>query len=102
MSKPACDGQFILILASIVGPDNYEGQTAAALTRHAGAFYLRTDQTCPSLRPNKDGNPIYSIFFGPYRTRQEACTDRGLVGGDAYVKVLDNKTAFTVIIQCDV
>jgi serine/threonine protein kinase, bacterial len=103
ISKPECDGQFIIILASIIGPDGYAPQTDRALKKFAGALYLRTDQTCPSLRPSVDGvNPIYSVYFGPYRTKDLACQDRNAVGGDAYVKVLDRSTPFSVIIGCDV
>ena len=93
ISRPECDGQFIVILASVVGPDGYAAQTQSALASFPSALYLRTDKTCSSLRASVDGvHPIYSVFFGPYPTKELACEDRNTMGGEAYVKVLDAST----------
>jgi hypothetical protein len=102
MSRPECDGQFIVILASAIDPDRYAEETQTALTSLPSALYLRTDKTCPSLRASVDGiHPIYSVYFGPYLTKEQACEDRNTMGGDSYVKVLDNSTPPTAKFGCD-
>lgn len=59
MSRPTRNGQRIVILGSVTTPGQYEAGVEKSLTAHPGAFYLRTDQTCPSLRAaTDDGNPI--------------------------------------------
>jgi serine/threonine-protein kinase len=101
MMQPACDGQFITIVASAVTPGQYATQVAIVLDQRPGASYLRTDQTCPSLRPDVDGNPIYIVYFGPFATKSEACDARALGPTDAYVKVLDTTTSYTTPHVCN-
>jgi serine/threonine-protein kinase len=101
MSRPPCDGRFITVVASMVTPDQYAAQTAKALRTFAGTEYLRTDQTCPSLRPSMpDGAAIYVAYYGPYATAPEACASTGRGGPDAYVKVLDDVTPATATVAC--
>ena len=50
-----------------LGKRHYPGEYAAGVQRlldaHPGAYYLRTDQTCPSLRQaTAEGNPIYAVL----------------------------------------
>lgn len=50
ISHPSCNGQGIVILGSVTTPGLYAAGVQRLLYEHPGAFYLRTDQTCPSLR----------------------------------------------------
>ena len=103
MSRPACDGQFVVMVGSMVDPVRYAEQTVEVLGAFPGSQYLRTDQTCPSLRASVNGvDPIYSVYFGPFPSSDSACNQRAALGGDAYVKVLDLVTPYTVIIDCNV
>lgn len=61
---------------------------ADLLALYPDANYLRTDQTCASLRPEVDGNAIYSVYFGPFPSRQAACDARFRGAEDSYVKQL--------------
>jgi hypothetical protein len=71
------------------------------LDAHPGAFYLRTDQTCPSLRPaTAEGNPIYSIFQLGGRTQEQVCAAVNTAGEEAYGKWLNTTTDPEYIIPC--
>ncbi|MBN3511466.1 serine/threonine protein kinase [Mycolicibacterium septicum] len=90
MSRPACNGQYIVILGSVTTPGLYEAGVQRLLDAHPGAFYLRTDQTCPSLRSaTEDGDPIYAVFMLGGTTHAQVCAVVQEAGGDAYGKVLD-------------
>lgn len=74
MSRPTCDGQGIVILGSVTTPGQYAAGVQRLLAAHPGAFYLRTDQTCPSLRAATDeGNPIYAVYRPAGDTHAEVC-----------------------------
>lgn len=93
ISRPACNGQYIVILGSVTTPGLYEAGVQRLLDAHPGAFYLRTDQTCPSLRAaTEDGNPIYAVFVPGGSTQDQMCAKVQAYGGDAYGKVLDYVT----------
>jgi hypothetical protein len=63
------------------------------LAAHPGALYLRTDQTCPSLRAaTEDGNPIYAVYRLGGRTEAQVCAAVRRSGGDAYGKWLNSTT----------
>lgn len=100
MSRPACDGRYIVMVGSALNPDSYPSDVAAQLAKYPGSSYLRTDQTCPSLRPDYNGSPIYSIYYGVYDTAQAACADRWRGPSDAYVKVLSTTVAWNTPITC--
>lgn len=92
MAQPACDGQYVTILASIK-------QTTASAMEHAlrtefpGASYLRTDQTCPSLNVGaSDGSPLYRIFVGPFPDAPTACAARAQSSQGAFVKRLSDES----------
>ena len=76
MRQPPCDGGFITVLASPIGDQATPDAVSAVLEQYPGSNYLRTDQTCPSLRADVDGAPIYVIFFGPFVVDTDACTAR--------------------------
>lgn len=100
MSRPFCDGSYITALASAVNPDRYTDEVARGLRDYPGAQYLRTDQACPSLRPDLDGNPIYMVYFGPYPSLDQACAARSAGPQDAYVRVLSTTADWREQVQC--
>jgi hypothetical protein len=100
MTKPACDEQFITVVSNAVLPDTYEQAVHDALDVYPGSSYLRTDQTCSSLRPSLNGNPIYMIYFGPYFSMSDACDSRSLGPKDAYVRRLSTTYPPEHIVDC--
>lgn len=100
MARPDCDNSYITIVASAIDPVQYEIEVSAALGRHPGAQYLRTDQTCPSLRQDFEGAAIYVAFFGPFASPVDACAARSLGPADAYVRVLSLSEPPTHVINC--
>ena len=101
ISDPVCDGQGIVILGSVTTRGLYAAGVQQELDAHPGAFYLRTDQTCPSLRQTDDeGDPIYAVFKLGGRTEAEVCAAVREAGGDAYGKWLDTTTDPAYIIPC--
>jgi serine/threonine protein kinase, bacterial len=93
MSRPSCNGQGIVVLGSVTTPGQYAAGVQRLLAAHPGASYLRTDQTCPSLRAaTDDGNPIYAVYRPAGNTGAEVCAAVRSAGGDAYGKWLDYTT----------
>ena len=88
-------------MGSVTTPGLYEAGVQRLLDAHPGAFYLRTDQTCPSLRAaTEDGNPIYAVFVPGGTTQGQMCAKVRAYGGDAYGKVLDYVTDPGVPFRC--
>jgi len=101
MSRPACNGQYIVVLGSVTTPGQYAPGVQRLLDAHPGAYYLRTDQTCPSLRAaTAAGNPIYAVYIPGGTTRAQVCSVVRAVGGDAYGKVLDYTTDPSYQVPC--
>jgi serine/threonine protein kinase, bacterial len=101
MSTPACDGQGIVVLGNITTPGQYPSGIQQLLNQFPGASYLRTDQSCPSLRHASDeGNPIYTVYRLAGTTQAQICAAVRSAGGDAYGKWLDTKTPPSYIIPC--
>jgi serine/threonine-protein kinase len=101
ISHPSCNGQGIVILGSVTTPGLYAAGVQRLLDEHPGAFYLRTDQTCPSLRPaTAEGNPIYAIFRLGGRTHAQVCAAVNGAGDGAYGKWLNTTTDPEYIIPC--
>jgi serine/threonine protein kinase, bacterial len=101
ISQPACNGQLIVILGSVTTPGLYAAGVQQLLDAHPGAFYLRTDQTCPSLRPaTAEGNPIYAVFELGGTTQSQVCARVHAAGDSAYGKRLDTTTDPGYIIPC--
>lgn len=101
MSYPACNGQGIVILGSVTTPGLYVAGVQRLLDDHPGSFYLRTDQTCPSLRQaTPEGNPIYAVFELGGATQSDLCAAVRAAGGNAYGKVLDTTTDPGYMIPC--
>lgn len=101
MSRPSCDGQGIVVLGSVTTPGQYAAGVQRILAAHPGAYYLRTDQSCPSLRAATDqGNPIYAVYRPAGDTVVEVCAGVRSAGGDAYGKWLDYTTDPSFRIPC--
>ncbi|RPA63389.1 serine/threonine protein kinase [Gordonia oryzae] len=99
ISTPACDGTGIVVVGNAVDPSNYTGEVQGYLTAFPGSSYLRTDQSCSSLRARDDnGNPIYAVYRVAGRTTADICRVRNQIGGTAYGKWLDNITDPTTFI----
>ncbi|NNE13096.1 MAG: hypothetical protein HKN41_12720 [Ilumatobacter sp.] len=91
MQRPPCDGSYITVLASPIGAQANAASVASVLDDHPGSNYLRTDQTCPSLTPDVDGDPIYVIFFGPFAFDSDACAARSEGPEGAYARRLSDE-----------
>ena len=101
MSHPPCDGLGIVVLANAVTPGQYDAAIQHYLDMFPGASYLRTDESCPSLRQRDDaGNPIYAVYRPAGRIKSEVCAAVTAAGGEAYGKWLDTTTNPRYIIPC--
>ena len=88
MQQPGCDDSYITVIASAVGAQASAGGIANVLDGYPGSNYLRTDQTCPSLTQDIDGEPIYVVFFGPFAFASDACAARAQGTEGAYARRL--------------
>lgn len=95
ISTPPCDGRTVAFVYNATNPGTYAQEVEAALARFPGASYLRTDQSCASLRQSLDGNPIYAVFY-PGASLADTCATRNRIGGETYARRLDNTTAVGV------
>ena len=101
ISQPACNGQGIVILGSVTTPGLYAAGVQQLLDAHPGAFYLRTDQSCPSLRrATPEGNPIYAVFALGGTTQSQVCAAVRAAGAGAYGKWLNTTTDPAYVIPC--
>jgi serine/threonine-protein kinase len=90
MQQPPCDGSYITVVASPIGSQATAGSVASVLEQYPGSNYLRTDQTCPSLTPAVDGEPVYVIFFGPFAFDSDACAARAEGPAGSYARRLSS------------
>lgn len=101
ISVPACTGTGIVVIQSAVEPASYTQEISSALAANPGASYLRTDNSCPSLRQQSDaGNPIYAVYQPAGSTTQSICTAVASAPSGSYGKWLDLTTDPTVIVAC--
>lgn len=101
ISRPSCNGQAIVIFGSVTTPGLYPEGVQRLLNAHPGSYYLRTDQTCPSLRQaTEEGNPIYAVFIPGGTTENSVCAKVRAAGNGAYAKWLDYTTDPSYIIPC--
>jgi serine/threonine-protein kinase len=101
ISTPPCDGTAIVVVANSTDPATYRAEMAAALDAHPGARYLRTDQSCPSLRPRDDnGNLIYAAYVVVGQGRPALCSALPNYP-DRYGKLLDTTSDPAVPIYPD-
>lgn len=101
MQAPPCNDSFITIIASAVGSDVAAVGIQTYLDDYPTSNYLRTDQTCPSLTPALDGEPIYVVFFGPFPFASDACEARAGGTEGSYVRTLSETEPPTHTIACD-
>lgn len=88
-----CDGSYALFVGAAVIPANYRSEVQAYLDRYPGSTYLLAEQNCASLRHHMDnGASIYTVYYGPYPTLAQVCEARSRVGGDSFIRRLDNST----------
>ncbi|MGW0036163.1 protein kinase domain-containing protein [Gordonia sp. NPDC003376] len=104
ISHPACDGTGIVVVGNAVTPGQYPADIQRFLDQYPGSSYLRTDESCGSLRDRDDnGNVIYAVYQVAGPTLTDICRVRNQLGGSAYGKWLDNITDPTTFItpaQC--
>jgi serine/threonine-protein kinase len=101
MSRPACNGQGIVIVGSVTTPGQYPEGVQRLLDAHPGASYLRTDQSCPSLRQADDeGDPIYAVYRPVGTTQSQVCAGVHAAGSGTYGKWMDYTTDPAHIISC--
>ena len=100
MLAPPCNDSYITLIASAVG-DVSAGAIGGLLEQYPGSNYLRTDQTCPSLTQDKDGEPIYVVYFGPFVTASDACAARAQASEGSYVRRLSETLPPTHSVSCD-
>lgn len=101
ITRPSCDGRGIVVLFSAVTPGAYESEIRTALAENPGSKYLRTDQSCPSLRPRDDnGNVIYAVYRESGYTRAEVCADVASAPDGAYGRWLDMTSDPSELVTC--
>ena len=100
ISRPACDGTGIVVVANATTPGSYATEVQNYLNQYPGFSYLRTDQSCPSLRQSLNGNPIYAVYKVAGSTLADICALRNQVGGDAYGKWLDTTSDPSTYLTC--
>ncbi|GEE00824.1 hypothetical protein nbrc107696_12700 [Gordonia spumicola] len=91
ISRPPCDGRTILIVASVTTPGEYAQGVARALADNPGAEYLRTDESCSSLRQSLNGNPIYAVYFEG-DSLADTCALHARMGSSTNARRLDDST----------
>jgi serine/threonine-protein kinase len=83
----------VVFLGSATHPAAYRADVAGLMAGHPDARYLLTDGLCSSLRQRMpDGSVIYAVYLGPFPDQASACAVRRGIGGESYVKVLDDTT----------
>ena len=100
ISRPACDGTGIVVVANATTPGSYATEVQNYLNQYPGFSSLSTDQSCPSLRQSLNGNPIYAVYKVAGSTLADICALRNQVGGDAYGKWLDTTSDPSTYLTC--
>gem|GEM_PF-4572209 len=99
ISRPACDGRGIVVYHSAVG--NYASEVSAALAANPGASYLRTDQSCPSLRQRDEyGNVIYAVYRPSGYSKSQLCSDLASAPPNSYARWLDTRSDPSELVTC--
>ena len=91
ISTPPCDGSTVTVVFNAIRPGRYVDDVSDALRRHPGASYLRTDQSCSSLKQAENGNPIYAVYL-PGSSLADTCATKARIGGEVYARRLDDST----------
>ncbi|AZA14337.1 hypothetical protein ACFPVT_03935 [Corynebacterium choanae] len=82
--SPACDGQYILIVESVIHHPGEDKQALinAALAKYPGASYTNPGQ-CSSLRARFDGGDVYPIYYSYGFDTASLCQQKARLGGNA-------------------
>jgi serine/threonine-protein kinase len=101
LSTPACDGSYIVVVGSAVNAKLYQRTVQGFLDANPGARYLHAPSTgCHSLRQQIDGVDVYAVYFGPFADEDSACAKKGSVGGDSFVRRLDETSSPERAVSC--
>jgi serine/threonine-protein kinase len=100
IQRPPCDGGYITVIGSAIGDEATRSAMDAVLDRYSGSYYLRTDQSCPSLTQSKDGEPIYVVYFGPFVLDTDACAARAQGPAGSYVRQLSSELSPDHSVRC--
>jgi serine/threonine-protein kinase len=101
ITNPACDGTYIVIVGSAVNPDNYAKDVQEFLNLNPASKYLHAPSTgCGSLRTHFNNAEIYSVFYGPFDSKDKACAQKNTSGGDSFVRRLDNTSSSDRAVSC--
>lgn len=101
LSKPACDGRYIVIVGSAVNAREYRDDVQRFLDANPGAHYLHAPSTgCHSLRQQLKGVDIYAVYYGPFREKGKACQKRAAAGGGSFVRRLDDTSTPEHAVSC--
>lgn len=98
----ACDPPVgIVVIESVYTPGGYPAEVDRLLDAHPGALWLRTDQSCPSLRQaTETGDPIYAVYRVAGYTEADICAAVRTEGGRAYGKWLDTVHPPDYVVPC--
>jgi serine/threonine protein kinase len=99
LSKPDCDGRYVVVVGSAINPNQYPRDVQAFLDANPGAEYLHAPSTgCSSLRSqNEQGYDIYAVYYGPFADRAAACRAQTEAGGGSFVRRLDDAAPVNVV-----
>ena len=91
----------IVVIESVFAPGTYAADVQRLLDAHPGAMWLRTDQSCPSLRQaTETGDPIYAVYRVAGHTEADICAAVRTEGGIAYGKWLDTVHSPDYVVPC--
>ncbi len=101
ISTPPCDGEYIVIVGSAVDSTKYQREVQQFLDANPGTSYLHAPSTgCQSLRHQLEGADIYSVYYGTFPDKESACGKRAEVGGDSFVRRLDDTSTPERAVSC--
>jgi hypothetical protein len=93
ISSPTCDSTWVVFLGAAIDPAAYPADVSTLLATRSDAKYLLTEGGCSSMRQRTaEGTQIYAVYVGPYPDQAAACAARSAIGGNAYVKRMDDAT----------
>jgi serine/threonine protein kinase, bacterial len=91
----------IVVIESVFNPGSYAADVQRLIDANPGALWLRTDQSCPSLRRATDtGGPIYAVYRVAGYTEADICTAVRAEGGIAYGKWMDTVHSPDYVVPC--
>ena len=91
----------IVVIESVFTPGSYAADVQRLLDAHPGALWLRTDQSCPSLRQaTETGDPIYAVYRVAGYTEADICAAVRTEGGNSYGKWLDTVHRPDYVVPC--